>query len=97
MLSNSDADLIKQKESPIQNLTFKSFFAILSGCGIHPTDSEEFYGNYGLLNRRGKYNINAYLLSDNNDVSVKVVIFDGKSKIAGLNNRGVGRVRKRKI
>ena len=80
MLSNSDADLIKQKESPIQNLTFKSFFAILSGCGIHPTDSEEFYGNYGLLNRSGKYNINAYLLSDNNDVSVKVVIFDGKSK-----------------
>ncbi len=80
MLSNTDADLIRQKESPIQNLTFKSFFAILSGCGIHPTDSEEFYGNYGLLNRSGKYNINAYLLSDNNDVSVKVVIFDGKSK-----------------
>ena len=80
MLSNSDADLIRQKESPIQSLTFKSFFAVLSGCGIHPTDSEEFYGNYGLLNREGKYNINAYLLSDNNDVSIKVVVFDGISK-----------------
>ena len=80
MLSNSDADLIRQKPSPMQELTFKSFFAILSGLGIHPKDSEEFYGNYGMLNRDGKYNMNAYLMSDNNDISIKVVTFEGKNK-----------------
>ena len=80
MLSNSDADLIRQKPSPVQDLTFQSFFAILSGLGIHPKDSEEFYGNYGMLNRDGKYNMNAYLMSDNNDISIKVVTFEGNSK-----------------
>ena len=80
MLSNSDADLIRQKESPIQEMTFRSFFTILAGCGIHTNNTEEFYGNYGLLNREGNFNTNAYLMSDNNDISVKVVVFDGVNK-----------------
>ena len=80
MLASSDADIIRQKASPTQKLTFRSFFAILSGLGIHPKDSEEFYGNYGLLNRENEYNINAYLMSDNNDISVKVVVFEGDNK-----------------
>lgn len=80
MLSTSDADIIRQKPSPIQDLNFQSFFAILSGCGIHPKDSEEFFGNYGMLNRDGKYNINALLLSDHNEISIKVITFDGKDK-----------------
>jgi len=80
MLSNSDADLIRQKLSPVQDLTFRSFFAILAGSGIHPKDTEEFYGNYGMLNRDGKYNMNAYLMSDNNDISIKVVVFEGNNK-----------------
>ena len=80
MLSSSDADIIRQKASPVQSLTFKSFFAILSGVGIHPKDSEEFYGNYGLLNRDDEFNLNAYLMSDSNDVSIKIVVFEGKKK-----------------
>ena len=80
MLSSSDADIIRQKISPKQNLTFKAFFAELSGSGIHSKNSEEFYGNYGLLNRDGKFNFNAYLMSDENDLSMKVVVFEGKDK-----------------
>ena len=80
MLASSDADIIRQKTSPKQQLTFRSFFAVLSGLGIHPKDSEEFYSNYGLLNRENKYNLNAYLISDNNNVSIKVVVFEGKNK-----------------
>ena len=80
MLATSDSDIIRQKTSPKQDLTFKSFFALLAGSGKHPTDTEEFYGNYGLLTRDGKFNINAYLLSDNNDISMKVVVFEGKDK-----------------
>ena len=80
MLASSDADIIRQKAAPTQQLTFRSFFALLSGVGIHPKDSEEFYGNYGLLNRENEYNINAYLMSDDNDVSIKVVVFEGNNK-----------------
>ena len=80
MLASSDSDIIRQKTAPIQKLTFRSFFAVLSGLGIHPKDSDEFYSNYGLLNRENAYNINAYLMSDNNDVSIKVVVFDGDNK-----------------
>ncbi len=80
MLSSSDSDIIRQMSSPKQDLTFKSLFALLSANGKHPKDSEEFYGNYGLLNRDGKFNINAYLLSDNNSLSIKVVVFDGLDK-----------------
>ncbi|MCR5324179.1 MAG: putative DNA binding domain-containing protein [Lachnospiraceae bacterium] len=80
MLASSDADIIRQKTAPAQQLSFKSFFALLSGLGIHPKDSTEFYNNYGLLNRENKYNINAYLMSDNNDISIKVVVFEGTNK-----------------
>ena len=72
MLASSDADIIRQKVAPT--------LAILSGLGIHPKDSEEFYSNYGLLNRENEYNINAYLMSDENDVSIKVVVFEGDNK-----------------
>ena len=45
MLTSSDADIIRQKSSPRQDLTFVSLFAILSGNGIHPKASYEFYSN----------------------------------------------------
>ncbi len=80
MLSNTDADLIRQKSSPDQNLNFTSLFALMSGNGIHPKATKQFYSNYGLLNRDGKFNLNAYLLSDNNEISLKVVTFDGVDK-----------------
>ncbi len=80
MLASSDADIIRQKAAPAQQLTFRSFFAVLSGVGIHPKDSDEFYSNYGLLNRENEYNVNAYLMSDENDVSIKVVVFEGDNK-----------------
>lgn len=80
MLASSDADIIRQKTAPTQQLTFRSFFAILSGLRMHPEDSEEFYGRYGLLNQSNKYNFNACLMSDNNDFSIKTVVFEGHDK-----------------
>lgn len=80
MLTSSDADIIRQKESPLQNLTFNAFFAILSTNGIHPKNTTEFYSNYCLLNRDGKFNFVAYLLSDNNNISIKVITFAGLDK-----------------
>ena len=80
MLANSDSDILRQKIAPIQTLTFTALFGILAGNGIHPKATKEFYSNYGLLNREGNYNFNAYLLSDNNDITLKVVTFQGKDK-----------------
>lgn len=80
MLATSDSDILRQKTSPKQDLKFKTFFALLAGEGKHPVDTEEFYGNYGLLTREGKFNFNAYLLSDDNEFSIKVVVFDGIDK-----------------
>ena len=80
MLATSDSDIIRQKSSPNQELTFNALFAILAGSGIHPKATNEFYSNYGLLNRNGNFNINAYLLSDNNEISLKVVTFEGTDK-----------------
>ncbi len=80
MLASSDSDILRQKTSPKQQLTFNSFFAILSGSGIHPKATKAFYSNYGLLNKEGDFNVNAYLLSDENAISLKVVIFEGNDK-----------------
>jgi predicted HTH transcriptional regulator len=80
MLASSDADIIKQKEAPYQRLKFNTFFALLAANGIHPDLSEDFLGNYGLINSDGKMNINAYLLSDDNDIRINVVTFEGKDK-----------------
>ena len=82
MLAASDSDIIRQKTSPKQELTFNALFAILAGSGLHPKATGEFYANYGLLNRDGKFNVNAYLLSDENEISLKVVTFAGTDKSA---------------
>ena len=74
MLSSSDSDVIRQMTSPKQDLTFKSLFTLLLANGKHPKDSEEFYSNYGLLNRDGKFNLNAYLL---NSININKINFDG--------------------
>lgn len=80
MLASSDADIVRQKESPKQELKFTSFFALLAADGVHPDMSEDFLGNYGLLNADEKLNMNAYLMADNNDIRINVVTFDGKDK-----------------
>lgn len=80
MLASSEADLAKEKESPKQNLKFDAFFTLLNANGIHPQMSDDFLGNYGLLNNNGKLNMNAYLLADNNNLRINIVTFAGKDK-----------------
>lgn len=80
MLVSGDTDLIRQIPSEVQDLTFSQFFTILAENTIHTNDSDSFYRNYGLINRDGKYSYMAYLLSDQNEVSIKVVRFAGTDK-----------------
>ena len=49
------------------------FFTVLSGLGIHPKDSDEFYSKYGLFNR------------ENPDYDIKILfaVLDDKILAAG--------------
>ena len=90
MLSSSDADVIKHQESPEQKLTFKTLFSLLSANGKHPNNTDEFYKNYSLLNDEAKFNMNAYLLADKNNISIKVVTFNGLDKSVMSNRTEYG-------
>ncbi len=91
MLASGDADLIKQIEAESQNLTFAQLTTLLSGHDVHIVSSKSILKNYALLNTNDKYNLMAYLLSDQNDVSVKVVKFSGANKAAMSERTDFGR------
>lgn len=91
MLASGDADLIKQIEAESQNLTFAQLTTLLSGHDVHIVSSKSILKNYALLNTNDKYNLMAYLLSDQNDVSVKVVKFSGANKAAMSERTEFGR------
>lgn len=80
MLSAGDADIIRQIAADNQQLTFNQFFSILSKNKIHPRDTKEFYQSFGLLNHKKEFNYLAYLLSDQNTISIKLVTFAGNDK-----------------
>ena len=80
MLAAGESDIITEISSDIQELTFRQFFVFLGKNGIHTNETIAFYSNYGLYNSEGKYNYMAFLLSDQNNLSMKVVRFKGNDK-----------------
>ena len=80
MLSGGKADIITQMKSEIDSLTFSGMCAELQRHNIHATDTPEFRKNYGLYNEEGQYNLVAYLLSDQNDLIIKIMRFAGVNK-----------------
>lgn len=73
-------DALKESSSPNQSPSFNYLCSYFINNSIHATPGKMLWDNYGLLNSEGKYNLVAYLLSDRNDVSIKVVRFNGISK-----------------
>lgn len=73
-------DALKETKSPIQKLSFQYFYNYLLSNGIHVRYENEFLENYGLINSEGTFNYTALLLSDKNDISIKVVRFSGTKK-----------------
>lgn len=71
---------MKEEKSPRQDLTFNQFRALLTFKGIHYND-ETFELNFNLWNEKKQYNYIAFLLSDQNDTSIKVVRFNGITKV----------------
>ena len=67
----------------IKNPTFQYLKLLLTEKG-YTVNETTFAENFHLLTKDGEYNKMAELLSDKNDVSIKVVRFKGKSKADGI-------------
>lgn len=82
MLISSSSDLIKNISSEKQDLTFNTFCNFYTSLGLYAPNRKEFFISKGLLNKENKYNLMAFLLSDQSNISIKVVKFDGIDKSA---------------
>lgn len=80
MFTGSGFDFISEIESTRQDLTFEKFTSILVSKGYHVLSTSSLVKAKGLKNSEGKYNIMAFLLSDQSNVSIKVVRFSGIDK-----------------
>jgi predicted HTH transcriptional regulator len=74
--------------SPRQNLTFKQLCIYYEEKNLEPT--EQFIESLDLRQSNGEYNYAAYLLSDENGVSVKVAAYAGTDKVDLLETREYG-------
>ena len=80
MLISGGTDLARSRASDIQDLTFSQLCTFMLAKGMHIEDNERLYSSYGLRNADGLFNIMAFILSDQNNFSIKVVRFSGKDK-----------------
>jgi len=91
MLLSKGTDPPKDIASPRQDLTFKSFTRYMESLNIHAGGGRGFYESHGLLNNEGAFNLVAYLMSDQNDVPLQVVVFSGTDKSAISSRTDYGR------
>ncbi len=79
-MAHGSFDTLKETCSPKQKLSFDYLYNYFSVNGIHVRNEKSFLEGYDLLNSNGQYNYVALLLSDRNDISIKVVRFNGVNK-----------------
>ena len=82
ILVSGDADMLMQISSENQRLTFQGMTEYLRNKGIHAAEEREFLNSFGMFNKDGRYNLLAYLLSDQNEMILKVMRFAGRDKTA---------------
>lgn len=70
--------------SPRQDLTFSQLKIYYQEKGL--TINDKFLNNLELLTEDGRYNYNAYLLADDNGVSMKVAVYNGVDKYDLIEN-----------
>lgn len=79
---------LKELESPRQDLTFRQLKIYYEENGMKLNDN--FAKNLNLLTSEGKYNYNAYLLADENNISIKLVKYLGTNKMELIENHEYG-------
>ncbi len=65
--------------SPRQDLTFRVLKIYLDSYGVYYNDQNFAFNNH-LLTKDGKYNYQAFILSDQNDLSYKIAQWEGPTK-----------------
>ena len=75
-------------ESPRQDLSFRQLKIYYEENGMKLNDN--FARNLNLLTDEGKYNYNAYLLADENNISIKLVKYLGTNKLELIENHEYG-------
>ena len=79
---------LQTMNAPRQNLTFKQLSIYYEEKNLDPT--EQFINSLDLRQSNGEYNYVAYLLSDENGVSIKVATYAGTDKVDLLETREYG-------
>ena len=79
---------LKEIDSPRQELTFNQLKIYYEEHGLKLNDN--YLQNLDLLTSEGKYNYNAFLLADVNNVSIKLVKYVGTNKLELLENLEFG-------
>ncbi|MCQ2071387.1 MAG: hypothetical protein MJZ68_09675 [archaeon] len=73
-------DPLQDMTSDIQDLSFEYLFTALISHGHHPRDDPDYLRGIGLLDGQGMFNLNAYLLSDQNSIPMRIVLFEGTDR-----------------
>ena len=72
--------MLIQIPSENQDLSFSGMITFLRERGIRATSTDVFLKNFGLYNKDNRLNLMAYLLSDQNEMIIKVMRFAGTDK-----------------
>lgn len=80
MLVSGNTDMLTQITSENQSLSFTGMVPFLKNKGIHASETKEFLKSFGLFNKDVRFNLLAYLLSDQNEMIIKVMRFAGIDK-----------------
>ena len=88
MYSKRIKNTLKEIDSPRQELTFNQLKIYYEEHNLKLNDN--FLQNLDLLTSEGKYNYNAFLLADENNVSIKLVKYLGNNKLELLENLEFG-------
>ena len=88
MYSRRIKNTLKEIDSPRQELTFNQLKIYYEEHGLKLNDN--FLQNLDLLTSEGKYNYNAFLLSDENNISIKLVKYLGTNKMDLVENQEYG-------
>lgn len=88
MYSKRIKNTLKEIDSPRQELTFNQLKIYYEEHGLKLNDN--FLQNLDLLTSEGKYNYNAFLLADANNVSIKLVKYLGTNKMDLVENQEYG-------
>ena len=80
MVLSRGYDSIRELESYVDDLSFNTLSDMMISRGLHPRQEASFYSSIGLVNKGGKFNTNAFILSDKNSLIMQIVEFQGLTR-----------------